>query len=49
MQIAWHPKKWWNICMSEDEKGEKEPNTYWGVLKVCVGSIRMEVLKYFGT
>ena len=23
--IAWHPKKWWNFCMSEDEKKETEP------------------------
>ena len=20
MPIAWHPKRWWNFCMSEDEK-----------------------------
>ena len=20
MSIAWHPKRWWNVCMSEDEK-----------------------------
>ena len=22
MSIALHPKKWWNFCMSEDEKKE---------------------------
>ena len=22
MPIAWHPKRWWNFCMSEDEKKE---------------------------
>ena len=22
MPIAWHPKRWWNFCMSEDEKEE---------------------------
>ena len=25
MPIAWHPKKCWNFCMSEDEKKETEP------------------------
>ena len=25
MPIAWHPKKRWNFCMSEDEKKEIEP------------------------
>ena len=23
--IAWHPKKWWKFCMSEDEKKELKP------------------------
>ena len=25
MALAWHPKRWWNFCMSEDEKKEIEP------------------------
>ena len=25
MPIVWHPKKWWNFCISEDEKKEIEP------------------------
>ena len=25
MPITWHPKRWWNLCMSEDEKKEIEP------------------------
>ena len=25
MPIAWHPKRWRNFCMSEDEKKEIEP------------------------
>ena len=25
MPIARHPKRWWNFCMTEDEKKEKEP------------------------
>ena len=20
MSIVWHPERWWNFCMSEDEK-----------------------------
>ena len=25
MPTAWHPKRWWNFCMREDEKKEIEP------------------------
>ena len=25
MSIAWHPKRWWDFCMSEVEKKEIEP------------------------
>ena len=25
MPVAWHPKRRWNVCMSEDEKKEIEP------------------------
>ena len=25
LPIAWHPKIWWNFCMSEDAKKEIEP------------------------
>ena len=25
MLIEWHPKRWWNFCISEDEKKEIEP------------------------
>ena len=25
MTIAWHPKRCWNFCMTEDEKKEIEP------------------------
>ena len=24
MAVAWHPKRWWNFCMSEDKKKEIE-------------------------
>ena len=24
MPIAWHPSRWWNWCVSEDEKNETE-------------------------
>ena len=46
MHIAWHPKRWWNFCMSEDEKKKRNrTDFYWGIVKVCVGS--MGVLKHF--
>ena len=25
MVIAWHPRRWWNFGMSDDEKKEVEP------------------------
>ena len=25
MPIAWHPRRWWNFCISGDEKIEIEP------------------------
>ena len=25
MPIAWHPKRWWNFCVSVDEKKEIDP------------------------
>ena len=24
MPAAWHPKRWWNFCMSEDQKKDIE-------------------------
>ena len=26
MSVAWHPNRWWNFCVSEDEKKEIDPN-----------------------
>ena len=26
MSVAWHPKRWWKVCLSEDEEKEIEPN-----------------------
>ena len=28
LPIAWHPSRWWNWCVSEDEKKEREK--LWG-------------------
>ena len=25
MAIAWHPNRWWNFCMSENDKKERQP------------------------
>ena len=25
MPAVWHPSRWWNWCMSEDEKKEVDP------------------------
>ena len=47
MPVAWHPKKWWNFCMSEDDKKRNRANFYWKVLKVCVGSMQYEGIETF--
>ena len=23
--VVWHPKRWWSLCMSDDEKKEIKP------------------------
>ena len=38
MPIAWHPKRWWNFCMSEDEKKEIEP-IFTEELQKCVSVV----------
>ena len=25
MPVAWHPNRWWDSCVSEDEKKEIDP------------------------
>ena len=25
MPVAWHPTRWWNRCMSEDDNKETDP------------------------
>ena len=25
MSVAWHPNRWWDLCVSEDEKKEIDP------------------------
>ena len=25
MPVAWHPDRWWDWCMSEDEKKQRDP------------------------
>ena len=25
MQVVWHPSRWWDWCLSEDEKKEIDP------------------------
>ena len=45
MLIAYHPKRWWNFYMSEDEK--KEINQF--LLSHDFNINNMEVLKNFAT
>ena len=46
MPTVWHSKRWWNLCISEDE--EKNRSTfYWRVVKVCVGSVQYGGIETF--
>ena len=45
MPIARHPKRWWNICMSEDEKREIEPI----FTEYPFNVYNLEVLRHFVT
>ena len=47
MPIAWHPERWWNFCMSEDEKKRNRTEFYWVVEQVCVGSIQYRGIETF--
>ena len=49
MSIVWHPKKWWNFCVSENEKKEKEAIFTEGFQKGVLVVYNMGVLKHFRT
>ena len=38
MPIAWHPSRYWNLCMTEDE--EKSQESYWMMEIVYKNSIK---------
>ena len=37
MPIAWHPSRWWDWCVPEDDK--KKNRTFF--LTICYGEIKM--------
>ena len=47
MPAAWHPIRWWNFCISEDEKKEREPTLTEGLKKMCVGSTQYGDIETF--
>ena len=47
MVIAWHPKRWWDWCVSEDEKKEIDPMFIEELQKFTSVVDNMEVLKHF--
>ena len=47
MPIAWHPTRWWNFCMSEDEKKELEPSCFEQCFS-CISSIQYGSIGTFG-
>ena len=44
MPIVWHPSRWWDFCVSEDEKKEIDPMF---IEELFVVVYNMEVLKHF--
>ena len=34
--IVWHPKRWWNFCMSEHEEKRNRTDFYWVMLLACI-------------
>ena len=47
MPVAWHPNRWWDWCVSEDEKKEMDP-MFIEELKKCVSVVyNWEVLTHF--
>ena len=48
MPVAWHPTRWWNWCLPEDEKKRVEPIFTDRVGKFLkVGAKWWEIVKYF--
>ena len=47
MLIAWHPKRWWNFCMSEDEKKRNRTNFYRVKILVCISRIQYGTVEIF--
>ena len=45
MPVAWHPKRWWDWCLPEDEKKDILLNNTFNESVVY----NMEVLEHFGT
>ena len=48
MPIVWHPKRWWNFCMSKNEKKEIELILLSNAFNASI-VYNIEILKYFST
>ena len=52
MLLAWHPKRWRDLCMSEDKKKKKESNEFQILLSnalVFISSIQYSSAGHFVT
>ena len=45
MPLGWHPDKWWDWCMSEDEKKEIDPSFIQDLQKCLSLVYKLGVLK----
>ena len=48
MLVAWHPRRWWNFCMSDEEKIEVQLILLNNAFSASF-VYDMEVLEYFAT
>ena len=49
MPIAWHPKRWWKFCMSQDQEKEIEPISTEQWFQCASVANQMRVSGYFPT
>ena len=47
MPIAWHPERWWNFCMSGDEKKKKKKEIEPIFIESCFQCIQFESIQTF--
>ena len=47
MPVAWHHERWWDFCMTENEKKRNRTNFYRAMLLVLVSNIKYRSIETF--